>query len=99
MQRWLSWLRSIALRFVVAVPTCLCVYGWVFAALRCAENWDSFCVTIIIMAPIFILSGPIAHDEEDPPNHYPAILFAAAIVTLAWTIVAAARRRWTLRDR
>jgi len=38
------------------------------------------------MAPIAVLIGPIAH-EEDVPNPYPGILLIALGIVVAWTAI------------
>jgi hypothetical protein len=76
------------LRFAVVFPICLYAYTSTIVALNCSHHWTNFCIVIIAMAPFVYILGPIAHDEEDPPSHYPPVLLAAALVTIAWMLAA-----------
>lgn len=49
-------------------------------------SWSG-CLASILIAPVGALIGPIAHNEEDPPNPYPGILLIALGIVIAWTAI------------
>lgn len=54
---------------------------------------DIGCLARVLKAPIAVLIGPIAH-EEDPPSPYPGILLIALGIVIAWTAILFLIRRY-----
>jgi hypothetical protein len=73
-------------------------YASIGVAPSCQANDIVSCVVYVVLSPIFLIFGPLAHDAEDPTNPYPTILIAAAIVTMLWTGVANFRQRRRVRN-
>jgi len=79
-------------RFAIATPICWCIYAWVLTRLACHRGPSGLCALSGVMAPLFLLFGPIAREEEDPPNYYEPVLVFAVIVTVVWTVLALVRK-------
>ncbi len=79
-------------RFSAALPICWFVYAWSVTGIACYYDSSHLCPPMVVMAPLMLFFGPIAHEEEDPPNHFLPVLLIAVVVTVVWTILALVRR-------
>jgi len=41
----------------------------------------------VVAAPLLLLIGPLAHEEEPPPNPYPGVLLVALTIVIVWTAI------------
>jgi hypothetical protein len=79
-------------RFAVVTPICWCIYAWVVTEFGCQQGLSELCRASGVMAPLLLLSGPIAFEGEDPPNYHETALLLAMMVAVVWTLLALARK-------
>jgi hypothetical protein len=79
---------SVSLRILAMLPFAPSAYGFTIKLLQCFAfpgGWAcQHILWAIPLAPLALLIGPIAHDEEDPINPWPRILLTAALMATAW---------------
>src|SRR5437899_695987 len=75
-------------RFAIATPICWCIYAWLITEYACREGLSELCRSSGVMAPLRLLSRPIAYEGEDPPNDHEPVLLLAMMVTVIWTLLA-----------
>ena len=59
---------------------------WPYCSTIAASAWGS-CPMNVVAAPLLLLIGPLAHDEEPPPNPYPGILLVGLTIVIVWTAI------------
>ena len=79
-------------RFAIATPICWCIYAWGLSGFSCYRDSSDLCPMVVVLSPILLYFGPLAHEEEDPPNPFVPVLSIALVVTAVWTILALVRR-------
>jgi hypothetical protein len=89
----MDFLKATALRFLIAYPICFYLYGSIGAALACMSHFFDECVPIVVFSPIFLIFGPIGHDDEDPPNVFLRVFIVTLVAVAIWALIAIARKR------
>lgn len=78
---------------LIAYPICFYLYGSLGMAVFCIRNFSEVCIPMILFSPIFMIMGPLGHDEEDPPNIFGRTLIFALLVVAIWTLIVWMRER------
>jgi hypothetical protein len=86
-------LREIVIRFVIAYPMCFYLYGSAGIALGCMSHFIDECIPMVLFSPIFVIVGPLGHDNEDRPNVFARVFFVTLVAIGVWTLLATIRQR------
>jgi hypothetical protein len=95
------WVARAVLCYLVALPFSPSIWVTYQSGGRClvspapADGAIPCLAEGVILGPFFLLAGPIAHEEEDPPSPWPAVLSTAAFLAIVLLAVWAwwARRK------
>lgn len=88
----MAFLKTSAVRFLIAYPVCFYLYGSIGVALACMSHFVSECIPMIVFSPLFVIIGPIGHSDEDPPNIFLHVFFVTLVAVAIWTLTAAVRQ-------
>jgi hypothetical protein len=76
------------LRILAMLPFAPSAYAFYRVFPQCIAFPEGFgcqnLLSIMLLAPIAVLIGPITHDEEDPINPWPGVFLTAALMATAW---------------
>ena len=95
--RLARWTRGVTLWFMLALPLSPSVWAVSQFGTRCftpGESAGDCLAHMVLLAPFYVLFGPIAHDEEEPPNPWPDVLLTALILAILfqWVSTRTTRR-------
>jgi hypothetical protein len=88
LRRLAAWTRCVALWFMLVLPFSPSVWAVSLFGHRCftpalgSESAGDCMAHLVSLAPFYVLFGPIAHDEEEPPNPWPGVLLTALILAI-----------------
>lgn len=79
-------LRQVGIRFLIAYPVCFYCYGAALISASCLKALSEACIPEIFFSPFFLIMGPLAHEEENPPNIYLSVLIITSLTVALWTL-------------
>jgi len=99
--RLARWTRGVALWFMLALPFSPSVWAVSQFGTRCltpelgSESAGDCLTHMVLLAPFYVLFGPIAHEEEESPNPWPGVLLTALILAslFQWISIHMTRRK------
>jgi hypothetical protein len=91
-RQWMARVGEAAICGLLRILIMLPFAPWVWAYYRFLPECIPFkegsacqdLLSIVLVAPLAVLTGPIAHEEEDPINPWPGVFLTAALMAAAW---------------